>query len=110
MRIMGFSRRTTAATLIVAAALSVALFSVKYRVQDLEAELNGVNRAIVAEKRSIHVLHAEWSHFNDPERLRRLATQYLKLGPVAPNQLTNLDSMAEVVKRHPRVTRTGGSR
>lgn len=110
MRFVGVTRQTTVATLLAAAVLSVVLFSVKYRVLALEAELTDVHRAIVAEKRAIHVLRAEWSLLNDPERLRRLATNHLGLGPVAPSQLTNLDSMAAAMERSPGVTPTGGLR
>jgi cell division protein FtsL len=113
----GVSRRTTAATLLVAAALSVVLFSVKYRVQALEHELNQVHRAIVAEKRAIHVLGAEWSYLNDPERLRRLATTHLGLGPISPDQLVTLETkgtaagaVAAVKAARATVTKPGGRR
>jgi len=66
-------RQTTLFALLVAAGLSLVLFSVKYQVQQLEAELTGIERGIVSEERAIHVLRAEWAHLNDPGRLRQLA-------------------------------------
>lgn len=61
-------------------ALSVfALFQVKYKVQNLRRDLAEIERQIEADKQSIHVLEAEWAYLNRPERLRRLADQYLDL-------------------------------
>ena len=81
--------KTTLLFLLLAGALSVALFSVKYQVQDLEEELVGLNRSITSEKKSIHVLKAEWSHLNDPERLAILAERHLGMKPVTPAQMVN---------------------
>jgi len=88
-------RQTTLLAVILAAALSVVLFGVKYRVQDLEGELTGIERGILNEERSIHVLRAEWAHLNDPERLRGLAERYLGLEPVSPIQLGRLDTLPD---------------
>lgn len=80
-------RHTTLLFLLLAGAISVALFSVKYQVQDLEEELIGLNKLIIQERQSIHVLQAEWSHLNNPERLRALAARHLGMKPVVPSQL-----------------------
>ncbi len=73
--------------ILLAAALSLTLFVVKYQVQDLEEELVGLNRAITEDRQAIHVLKAEWSHLNEPSRLRKLAERYLGLSPVATDQV-----------------------
>ena len=70
-------RQATIITLLVAAMMSVALFFLKYEVNGLESELNALNRAIVADRELIHVLEAEWSHLNEPARLRGLAQRHL---------------------------------
>lgn len=88
-------RPATLLALLLAAALSLVLFAVKYEVQDLEAELTGLERGIVSEERAIHVLRAEWSHLNDPERLRDLAQRYLGMGPVSARQLETFDDLAD---------------
>lgn len=82
-------RQTTLLFLLLAGALSVALFTVKYQVQDLEDELVGLNKSIINERQSIHVLKAEWSHLNNPERLGNLAEKYLGMKPVDPSQLAD---------------------
>lgn len=87
-------RHTTVLFLLVAGALSVALFSIKYKVQDLEQELALLNKSIYQERQSIHVLKAEWSFLNNPERLGGLAQRHLHMGPVLPAQLARLEDVA----------------
>lgn len=86
-------RHTTFLFLLIAGAISVALFSVKYQVQDLEEELGSLNRSITLERQSIHVLNAEWSHLNNPERLKNSARWHLGMQPIAPAQMTNFMGM-----------------
>jgi hypothetical protein len=62
-------------------------FKVKYTVQDIEDELNKVRRQTVAEQQEIHVLRAEWTALNQPERLADLNRRFLSLASVAPKQL-----------------------
>lgn len=88
-------RQTTLAALLVAAALSLGLFSLKYQVQELEAELTGIERGIVSEERAIHVLRAEWAHLNEPGRLRQLAEKHLGMGPISARQLSRFDGLAD---------------
>ena len=87
-------RRTTVLFILLAAALSLALFSLKYQVQDLEDEFVGLNRSIFAERRAMHVLEAEWSYLNDPARLGALAARYLGLRPVESEQLGTLGTLS----------------
>ena len=80
-------RQATIITLLVAAMMSVALFFLKYEVNGLESELGELNRGIVSDRESIHVLQAEWSHLNDIQRLKALAERHLNLSPMDPAQL-----------------------
>ncbi|MBL6927998.1 MAG: hypothetical protein ISR44_02400 [Rhodospirillales bacterium] len=89
-------RQATLLTILLAAALSVVLFGLKYQVQDLEGELSSIDRNILNEERAIHVLRAEWSHLNDPERLRRLAERHLELGPVSARQLGQPQDLSDL--------------
>ena len=70
-----------------AALAGVALFVVKYKVQDLNDELASLKSKIRVEQETVHVLKAEWSYLNRPERLEKLATRHLELEPVVPGQL-----------------------
>jgi cell division protein FtsL len=87
-------RQTTVLFVLLAGALSLALFSVKYQVQDLEGELVDLNRSIKVEQQAIRVLKAEWSHLNNPERLRGLAERHLGLDQVRPEQMQTVQNVS----------------
>ena len=86
-------RHTTLLFILLASALSLVVFTVKYQVQDLEHELTTLNRDIKANERSIHVLNAEWSHMNNPTRLRHMAERHLNMQPVKAGQLTQWSAL-----------------
>ncbi|HER27062.1 MAG TPA: hypothetical protein ENI69_08130 [Rhodospirillales bacterium] len=86
-------RHTTLLFLLLAGGLSVALFTIKYRVQDLEQELTSLNKSIFQERQSLHVLKAEWSYLNNPQRLRDLAERYLGMVPLKSSQLATLQQI-----------------
>lgn len=54
-----------------------ALFNVTFKVEKLEAELDDLNRQILDDQQSIHILKAEWSYLDRPERLETLVDSYL---------------------------------
>ena len=54
-----------------------ALFNVTFKVEKLEAELGELNRQILADQQSIHILKAEWSYLDRPERLELLIKDHL---------------------------------
>jgi cell division protein FtsL len=62
-------------------------FAMKNRVQDLEKELLRINSSIKEDIKAIHILKAEWSHLNNPERLRSLAQKHIGLNPVKAEQI-----------------------
>ena len=71
------------------AIVTIALLLVCYQVQSLENELETLERAAIAQQEEIHVLRAEWSFLNRPERLARLAGRHLELAPVTPSQMNS---------------------
>jgi len=64
-----------------------ATFKVKYTVQDIEEELNKARKQTIAEQQEIHVLRAEWTALNQPERLAELNRRVLSLAAITPKQL-----------------------
>ena len=86
---------STVLTLLLAAVMGVALFYLKYEVTDLEEELNILNKSIVADQEGIHVLKAEWSHFNDVARIKDLASRYLKMKPTRPTQIRSVEDLSD---------------
>ncbi|MCF3630914.1 hypothetical protein RJ527_12085 [Thalassospiraceae bacterium LMO-SO8] len=87
------SKRTTFLALVLAAVMSLGLFMVSYQVQDLEDQLDALNRGIARDNRAVHVLQAEWAHLNDPQRLRMLSERYLGLEPIATKQLGTVEDI-----------------
>ena len=76
-------------TLVVAVGSSV----LKNKVQILERRLGTINQNIQKDIENIHVLNAEWSHFNTPERLRKLAMEQLSLDKAKPEQIINYSAL-----------------
>jgi cell division protein FtsL len=79
--------------LVLAVAVSGALFRVSYRVQHLEHHLASVNKQIGDQEEAIRVLQAEWSYLNDPSRLEALARKHLPMEPTKPSQIVTLDQV-----------------
>ena len=76
-------------TLVVAVGSSV----LKNKVQVLERRLGTINENIQKDIQTIHVLNAEWSHYNTPERLRKLAMEQLSLDKARPEQIINYSAL-----------------
>jgi hypothetical protein len=85
--------RGTLVWLSLAVAAGVGLFHVSYRVQSLEEELARVNRDILHEQESIHVLRAEWSYLNEPQRLAELSRRHLALAPLSATQMMRIEDL-----------------
>src|SRR5262249_26392595 len=85
--------RGTLLWLALAIVAGVGLFQVSYRVQSLEDELTRVNRQILQERDTIHLLRAEWSYLNEPTRLAELAQRHLNLTPLAATQMVAIEDL-----------------
>jgi len=77
--------------LLVATLVGAVLFYVKYQVSQQRERLSMVNKQIIEANESIHVLDAEWSYLNQPERLKNLNNKHGKLEPVNILQLASVD-------------------
>ena len=86
-------RHSTLVFLLMAGAVALALFSVKYRAQDMEKELAQLNRTTIEDREAIRVLKAEGSTLNNAARLRVLAGRHLGMKPLIPEQMGTLDDL-----------------
>lgn len=68
-------------------------FFLKNQVHDLENELSKINQNIASDMRNIHVLKAEWGKLNSPERLRKLASEYISLNKIRAEQIINYPAL-----------------
>ena len=78
---------------IAAVATAVGLFTVKYKVQDLEEKIDRTNQKIITSQQATHILKVEWAHLNEAERIERLAQKYLKLEQASISQVARLDTL-----------------
>ena len=62
-------------------------------VRDLEDRLAGIHRDIAREQEALHVLRAEWSYLNRPERLEALARRHLDLRVPEPAQTMRVSDL-----------------
>ncbi|MDE2164841.1 MAG: hypothetical protein KGJ66_00705 [Alphaproteobacteria bacterium] len=77
-----------------------AMFQVKFQVIRLDDELIHLNRQITATREETRVLKAEWTLLNDPQRLDRLNSAFLKLQPVAPAQIVTPAQLDQLPMRN----------
>ena len=76
--------------MVIAIGAAIAAFVVKYEVRDLEDQLAALEHDLVQSQETIHVLKAEWSYLNRPDRLAELANRYLDLVPMGPAHMSTL--------------------
>lgn len=88
---------------VAAVGTAIGLFSVKYRVQDLEEQLDRTNQKIIESQQATHILKIEWAHLNEAERIERLAQKYLNLQQASIGQVARLDTLgsAELALANP---------
>ncbi len=86
-------QRSTLFCLGVAAAGGAALFLVTNQAQKREEELSRLRRQITASQEMIHVLRAEWSYLNQPDRLKELAVFHLGMEPVPASRIVRLEDL-----------------
>jgi cell division protein FtsL len=66
---------------------------IKNDVQDLERQLASIQNNIQKDIDEIHVLKAEWSMYNTPNRLQKLAQEQLSLKKAKPEQIINYSAL-----------------
>lgn len=81
------SRPVIIIAIFVLVANVVGLFHVKHKVQNLKKDLVEINRQLMSDREVIHVLNAEWTYLNSPNRIRKLADKYLGMEFAVASQL-----------------------
>ncbi len=80
-------RRYTTLFFFLALVLGFVLFKVKYEVVEIEEKISHTLRQMKRERATIHILKAEWSHLNEPQRLQKLAEKFLDIRPMKTEQI-----------------------
>src|SRR3546814_10303608 len=84
-------RRSTILWFLMATCLGMALFMVKYEAQRRVEQLAALHRQILSSQEAIHVLEAEWSYLNRPDRLEALVHRHLDLVPMDNRQISSVE-------------------
>lgn len=79
--------------MIAAFCVGLGLFKIKYQVMALEKSHKDVVKAVNDTKETIHVLKAELTHLNDPERLQKLAINHLGFASIKPYQIVYISEL-----------------
>lgn len=66
-----------------------ALLHTSQNVQHAEARLRALEASVQGEGERVRLLRAEWENLNRPERLERLAKEFLDLAPPSPETLVS---------------------
>lgn len=69
------------------------MFILKFHVMNKEVQLTKMHKQIMDNNRSIHVLKAEWTNLNNPERLIVLTKENTSLTPTKQSQIINWDNV-----------------
>ncbi len=73
--------------------LALGLFYVKHVVENTENELASLEGQINSDQDEIHVLKAEWIYLSRPDRVKKLASQYLDLQPTDSKQIADITAI-----------------
>ncbi|MBY0500724.1 MAG: hypothetical protein K2P93_01815 [Alphaproteobacteria bacterium] len=88
-------RQSTLLFVFLALIVGFVLFKVKYEVVEIEQKLAHAQHQIDRELENIHILRAEWSHLNEPQRLQKLAAKYLDILPMKTDQVVAVVGTSE---------------
>ncbi len=78
---------------LVAVLSGVLAFVLKYQVIAKEEALDALHRQILVDKKAIHMLKAEWTHLNDPSRLRELVATQTTFEPIVASQIVSWEAV-----------------
>ena len=91
-------RPVTCVCFLLACGSGLYLYQAKHRVNVLDQQIARTVRATDAVREQIRLLHADWTLLNQPDRLQKLADQFLALKTTNPAQFM---SMADLDARVP---------
>lgn len=93
-------RPITVLAFLAACGSGLYLYQEKHRVQLLDQHIEQTVHQTEKLREQTRMLHAEWTLLSDPDRLQKLASEFLSLKTVSPGQFT---SMADLDSRLPPV-------
>ena len=84
----------------IAGVASIALFHIKFQVEQLQDELNSLNKQILEEQKTVHVLQAEWGYLTRPKHIESLAARLLPhLQPPTTHQVGDIEQFNATIRK-----------
>ncbi len=87
------SKLTALIWMVVIVGAAFLLYSVKYEVQSLHAQIAEVSRELEGEREALNVAAAEWEYLNRPERLQALSAKYLASSSATVEQIAEVEAI-----------------
>lgn len=81
--------------------LALGVYMVKAGAGRDRAHIARIEREILVEQTRLRLLRAEVAHLEQPERIERLATAYLGMGPTAPKHEATVETLGLVALKVP---------
>ncbi len=80
---------------------SFVIYSVKFKVQTLQAQIAEIERDIETERETANVVAAEWAYLTRPERLRKLSANYLGSRDTSIRQVADVKAIPHYTEMPP---------
>ena len=81
--------------------VAISLYQIKHSISKKEMEIAKINKDIIQAKSNLYILKAELSYLKRPDRIERIALKKLKMRPVLPIDIWNLeDLISSKVSKH----------
>jgi len=94
-----FGRAGWLIMMLLGVGLVVVLYTIKTRAMQSKALVKKLEHRLSQEQASVQILTAEIAYLKSPERLRRLASDHLALGPVKAKQTLTLEQAVEALPK-----------
>ena len=75
------------------AAMVTGMFIINNKVIAAENDLERINAQIRNDQNALHVLKAEWTHLNDPARIRNLSENHIHMKPLRGEQIISFSAI-----------------
>ena len=73
--------------------IAISLYQIKHSISQREINLKQINKNITQTKYNISILKAELSNLKRPDRIERIAIHNLKMKPILPMDIWNLEDL-----------------
>jgi cell division protein FtsL len=81
--------------------LALGVYMVKAGAGRDRAQIAQIERQIVIEQTRLRLLRAEVAHLEQPERIERLASAYLGMGPTSPKHEATIETLGLIAMKAP---------